>query len=734
MKGLLSEEELIASGLLAPSKAGMTHYPSQYPNPVRFSDLYNMGANAVGRVMELGPEMRNAFPFPDYRNMPQQAMTSEMKDLVAGAAADMAMPYANLLPGKFLPGLLGIIAGKKAKTADLGLLAQAEELKAAGVPADEIYSNTKWWLDHPDGQPRFEIDDSKSYIDPRVTANIEDAKRYLGKDTVTDADISAMQKLRDNWTVPEFIKHQGLLDSYPNIKNTKVELDASMGSSGAYSDLYDTIGVSPDTNHRSTMLHELQHAIQGKEGYAQGGSPTQFGSIGTINPEESANSYRQYQRLAGEAEARLVQHRMNLTPEQRMQYPFFKPHEVYGYDVPLEDQIVRFDGGTKASTGLLDMPAKPWQMTKAQYDAPAKLKKTDTFYIPVGKDKVEVVLNPTPDDFRAMKKEARASGFVDTRDPPLRFTEDAEGNKYYWKSYQAVHPSIEGPLSKRVGTELNQNMGSKPSHRQAVRRALYDGEVVPSKVLAEYPGLLEEVQNIPGNKINNPAQMSLPMDESSRMQRAREMGFDTNKTLYHGTDQEIASFDNAKRGRVTGAGSAYEAHWFSDNPDTAGGYADLASSKAVDDLIKKSEAAERAGKWDEAHNFMVQAEKLEQSGGKGGENIIPLRLRGKIKEYDADGQMMYQLEEGQLNKWVKEAKAEGYEGVAIKNLSDEAGYGQYRPVTHYAIFDPKNIRSKFAKFDPKNKNSANILASGLGGALGLGLLSQDDSPAHTNDR
>jgi hypothetical protein len=166
-------------------------------------------------------------------------------------------------------------------------------------------------------------------------------------------------------------------------------------------------------------------------------------------------------------------------------------------------------GGMVSPLGLLGTIAgrgaktatKPWQMTKAQYDTPATLKKTDTFYIPVGKDKVEVVLNPTSSDFRAMKKEARAAGFVDERDPPLRFTEDAEGNKYYWKSYQGVHPTIEGPLSKIVGTELNQNMGSKGSHRNVIRRALYEGEQVPKHVLAEYPGLIEEVSKIPGSRI-----------------------------------------------------------------------------------------------------------------------------------------------------------------------------------------------------------------------------------------
>ena len=51
-----------------------------------------------------------------------------------------------------------------------------------------------------------------------------------------------------------------------------------------------------------------------------------------------------YRRLAGEAEARLTQARMKLTPAERLaQYP------VSQFDVPVEQQIVRFGGGEARS-------------------------------------------------------------------------------------------------------------------------------------------------------------------------------------------------------------------------------------------------------------------------------------------------------------------------------------------------------------------------------------------------
>ena len=144
----------------------------------------------------------------------------------------------------------------------------------------------------------------------------------------------------------------------------------------------------------------------------------------------------------------------------------------------------------------------PWEMTAKQYDAPVKLKGNDVFYVDAGGGKIEVVRNPTSNDFSSMKKEAiKKYGNPGNNDPALRFTEDAAGNQYYWKAHEAIHAHIEPELSRRVGTELNQNAANKPTHRAMVRRALYEGNNVPANVTDEYPGLLEEVRLIPGNKV-----------------------------------------------------------------------------------------------------------------------------------------------------------------------------------------------------------------------------------------
>lgn len=207
---------------------------------------------------------------------------------------------------------------------------------------------------------------------------------------------------------------------------------------------------------------------------------------------------------------------------------------------------------------------------------------------------------------------------------------------------------------------------------------------------------------------------ALPMDEASRLARAREMGFDTD--AYHGTGADITQFDPARAGSVTRARSARLGTWLVDDPNTAGGYARYATEdKPVQDLINASYAAERNGNWDEAARLMQQAETLEQrimQDGLGrGANIMPVKVRGNIKKIDMQG-AKYDPDDTQLTRLAEEAKAEGYDGVTFQNFVDNVDYSDYSTANHTLVFDPKNIRSKYAKFDPELSDSP-IITNGL---------------------
>lgn len=194
----------------------------------------------------------------------------------------------------------GILAGKGAKGAPLGKMQQAEALEQAGASAEDIWKETGWFRS-PDKDWRWEIDDSAS----RLKQDVRDT--YIG------------QELR----APDVLEHPELYGAYPELAKLGVSPGSTgAGAAGNYSGT--NIGLSPRLDarkQRSTMLHELQHGVQEREGFAEGGMGTDFDL---------------YRRLAGEAESRAVEARRGLTPEQRRaRFP------LEDYDVPLEELIVR---------------------------------------------------------------------------------------------------------------------------------------------------------------------------------------------------------------------------------------------------------------------------------------------------------------------------------------------------------------------------------------------------------
>jgi len=71
---------------------------------------------------------------------------------------------------------------------------------------------------------------------------------------------------------------------------------------------------------------------------------------------------------------------------------------------------------------------------------------------------VEVIRNPTPRDRRQIKKEVRSEfGRDPSGDPETRFTNDAAGNTWIWKSADGGHEYVEPLISKHEGVTVSQN-------------------------------------------------------------------------------------------------------------------------------------------------------------------------------------------------------------------------------------------------------------------------------------
>lgn len=192
---------------------------------------------------------------------------------------------------------------------------------------------------------------------------------------------------------------------------------------------------------------------------------------------------------------------------------------------------------------------------------------------------------------------------------------------------------------------------------------------------------------------------SLPMDEASRMQRAREMGFDVDTPLYHGTGAKFDAFDADKGGGAR----AETGVWLTSSPERASGY----------------------------------APRIDRRTGEGGQ-VMPVYIRGSnILDIDARGANWNRLGDKEIghldlpdavddgydtNDIARWARQQGYDGVRFRNVRDRGMYAdnyETNLADTVVVFDPQNIRGKFAAFDPSQEGSSKLLA-GFGRELGAG--------------
>ena len=190
----------------------------------------------------------------------------------------------------------------------------------------------------------------------------------------------------------------------------------------------------------------------------------------------------------------------------------------------------------------------------------------------------------------------------------------------------------------------------------------------------------------------------LDMSQGARMERARAMGFDTDTVLYHGTpDSRGVWTDGFKTPKEKfGQTDPERVYFFAEDRKTASTYAD--DRRAFD---YQNATAETIPVY-----LRMQNPKVIQWNGR------PFRGREK----DGSGFA--------IRDYIDQARAEGHDGVIIRNVIDTYD-GKGKPSTIRAVFNPANIRSVNAAFDPAEAGSRNILA-GMGanpaatGALTVG--------------
>lgn len=144
----------------------------------------------------------------------------------------------------------------------------------------------------------------------------------------------------------DVLDFEELYEAYPHLRHISVsfeKLSAGTNAQVVRSNGKDSIVLSesllryPERQMLSSLLHEVQHMIQGIEGFAQGGNEYSA-RIAANNKRrypftewiDGKSDYELYQRLAGEIEARNVQHRMDWPMDERDSYPFNSTLEYPG--------------------------------------------------------------------------------------------------------------------------------------------------------------------------------------------------------------------------------------------------------------------------------------------------------------------------------------------------------------------------------------------------------------------
>ena len=199
-------------------------------------------------------------------------------------------------------------AGEKAIKADVAKLDDAKKMAEDGAKEADIWRSTGWFKGD-DGKWRFELDDSGAEM---------------------------LKTARTSGSLKDFIRHDKLFENYPQLKDIDVLLDIdetipkskSTGIYQPYEDrgedffpLFEEIRIKANNTDeaKSTLLHEVQHAVQEIENFAKG-----------TNAQSSG--FDNYLKSHGETEARLTQIRAE------------NGYENFPYDdldVPRDELIIR---------------------------------------------------------------------------------------------------------------------------------------------------------------------------------------------------------------------------------------------------------------------------------------------------------------------------------------------------------------------------------------------------------
>ena len=138
----------------------------------------------------------------------------------------------------------------------------ARKMEEDGRSNEEIRLATGWFRNPYDNILRYEVSDENAKL----------------TQAFSDLEESKFLKEQKNITLDQALDHPELFKAYPELKDIKVIkqaglLDWSQSLQGSFNPGTNTVNITPySKDPESTLIHEIQHWIQEKEGFSSGGN------------------------------------------------------------------------------------------------------------------------------------------------------------------------------------------------------------------------------------------------------------------------------------------------------------------------------------------------------------------------------------------------------------------------------------------------------------------------------
>ena len=373
-------------------------------------------------------------------------VANKMPQMAKGNPKLLGKLYSN---GKDIS--INSFAGEKAITANVGKLDQAKAMLEKGADEVEIWQKTGWFKDEIDGKWKFEINPRGGELKPNPPRNT---------------------------VLYNVLNDEKLYEAYPELQLYKVEIASeynpaalkALGSAnGGFIPSQKMLIINEKAkDFKSTLYHEIQHAIQEIEGFSAGAS----GKDG------------KYWLAGGEVEARNVQKRMS----------------GVSYD------------GFKSSTSMEFFPYKE----EAQLQRMAGDKEFMEYH-ELSK-KFDDYLNDNGNNL-STKEEARLDELYGKIKDRLGFTEDdyKKGYELYLKEITEYHKhplhTLDAPRGERVNIDRGDLNLSKELEKKYI---LKDGSINEATVRKEAEPFIEKEYSLENFKAEFPnGKVDTPVGEVS---------------------------------------------------------------------------------------------------------------------------------------------------------------------------------------------------------------------------